>query len=405
MNNSNLVIILNYLKMKNQFIQAFIFAFAVVIAVGCQEDDTEIILPSEKKFVGSDKCASCHKTIYDEFKESGHPYKVMKVTGGKAPIIPFMASPQLPDGYTWNDITYTIGGYGWKMRFVDKNGYNITTTTGQWNPENNTRSAYNSTKPIGTEKYNCGSCHTTGWKSVADGGKPQDGLPGMDGEFFAGGVHCEACHGEGNVHTEARTAGVNVPSGLDVYTDKTNNACAKCHWRRFASNDLKQSTSGGWEMHRNQIEQLSTNSHNALTCVGCHNPHASTKHDDKAKGNGIKTDKTCTKCHSNTTKYAANMHYGASCTDCHMPPTVKNGINIHKYKGDAPNHNFKINTSETDVYLTKDAAGATWANADKKGTTLEFACYQCHKDADNVGGSASQKTRKQLTTKAITFHK
>lgn len=390
--------------MKKLLFPAFIFAVVLAIVIGCKKE-TEVVLPTAKEFVGSDKCASCHQTIYNEFKESGHPYKVMKITDGKAPTIPFMANPLLPDNYTWNDISYTIGGFGWKMRFIDKNGYTITSTTGQWNTENNTRSAYNSTKPIGTEKYTCGSCHTTGWKSIADGGIPQDGLPGMDGQFFTGGVHCEACHGEGNVHVAARDAKVDVPFGMDVSTDKTNNACGSCHWRRFASNDFKQSTSGGWEMHRNQIEQLSTNSHNALTCVGCHNPHASTKHDDKATGNGIKADKTCTQCHSNSTLFATNMHYGASCTDCHMPPTVKNGINIHKYKGDAPNHNFKINTSETAVYLTADAEDKLWANADKNGTTLEFVCYQCHQDVNGDGGIASQKTRAQLTTKAITFHK
>ncbi|MBA4408348.1 MAG: hypothetical protein C0397_02860 [Odoribacter sp.] len=390
---------------KSILILTFLFIVALIGLNSCQKDEDPIALPTTKALVGSDKCATCHKPIYDVFVESGHPYKVMKVVNGKQPAIPFMPTAIVPDGYTWNDITYTIGGFGWKMRFIDKNGFNITQVPGsQWNPGNNSRSVYNSTIPSGTEKYTCGNCHTTGWKSVKDGGKPQDGLPGMDGEFFVGGIHCEACHGEGNVHVAAQTAKVSVPSGLNVAVDKTTALCAKCHERRFATHDLKQQTSGGWEMHRSQVEQLSTNKHNTLTCIGCHDPHASTTKDELAKGNGIKTDKTCTKCHT-TSKFTTNMHYGATCVQCHMPQTVKNGISYTKYKGDAPNHNFKINTSATATYLTPDASNVVWANADKKGSTLDFVCYQCHKDADNVGGTNSMKSRAELATKAVTFHK
>jgi predicted CXXCH cytochrome family protein len=377
----------------------------VTVFTACNKDE-DVTLPSEKAFSGSDECKTCHATIFETFIESGHPYKLMKVQNGMKPIIPFMADPLLPDGYTWNKISYTIGGYGWKMRFVDENGYVITQVPGsQWNPGNNSRSIYNASVPNGTEKYTCGNCHTTGWKSVADGGARQDGLPGMDGEFVMGGVHCEACHGEGNVHIAAKKEGMTAPLGMDVKTDKSTDLCAKCHYRRWDKGDLKQQVSGGWEMHRNQVEQLSTNAHNSLTCVGCHDPHASTTKNSLAKGEGIKMGKNCTNCHSNTTKYSTSMHFSATCVQCHMPKTAKNGINYTKYKGDAPNHNFKINTSSTANYLTPDANSVLWANADKKGTTLEFVCYQCHKDENGVGGSNSIKTRQELTNKAITFHK
>ena len=44
-----------------------------------------------------------------------YPYD--SVTGG-------VTTP--PEGYTWDDITYVIGGYNWKARFIDTEGYNIT---------------------------------------------------------------------------------------------------------------------------------------------------------------------------------------------------------------------------------------------------------------------------------------
>ncbi len=375
-------------------------AIALILVLGIssctKEDDDGVVIPTEKAYAGSESCQKCHANHYATFMESGHPYKLQKVINGAQPTIPFAPTILTPAGYTWNDISYIIGGYGWKARFIDKNGYNITQVAGsQFNPGNLTQSVYNSATTIGTEKYTCGSCHTTGWKSIANGGTPQDGLSGMGGSFYKGGIHCEQCHGMGNVHAITKLK-------ADITVTNTTALCAQCHYRRFASSpqDYKQQTSGGWEMHRSQVEQLKTNKHNAtMTCNSCHNVHASTIKNKVAKGEGI--IKTCTACH---TTINANVHMGATCIDCHMPHTVKNGISYNKYMGDARNHNFKINTSATATYLTTDASG-TWANADGKGSTLDFACYSCHKDAAGIGGANSAKTMQELATKAVTFHK
>ncbi|MDO9260832.1 MAG: multiheme c-type cytochrome [Flavobacteriaceae bacterium] len=390
----------------------FSILLLLIFVVSCKDDDTiidpvvDVIVPDKFEFVGSQKCGECHKDHYDRFIESGHPYKLTKISG-KKPEIPYFFSfiePKLPIvnnvQLTWNDISYTIGGYGWKMRFIDKNGYNITGSTTQWNPENNSLTAYNATTPIGTEKYNCGSCHTTGWVSKANGGIPQDNLPGMDGQFFKGGVQCEGCHGMGNKHAVTK-------SKQHIELVKTDALCAKCHERRFAASpkDYRQQVSGTWEMHRSQVEQLRSNAHskNGMGCNSCHDAHSSTRHDAKAKGLGIKKD--CKSCHS-VPKYADRMHYSATCIDCHMPKTVKNGIEFNKYKGDAPNHNFKINIDPAAKYLTTDGITTTlWANLNGKGSTLDFACYSCHKDIDNVGGTASWRTMVELSVKAATFHK
>ncbi|MDP1623644.1 MAG: cytochrome c3 family protein [Bacteroidales bacterium] len=361
---------------------------------GCTKDDgDDVIVPTVKAFAGTESCKSCHSGIHSSYMESGHPYKLQKVSGAQ-PTIPFAPTILTPTGYTWNDLSYIIGGYGWKARFIDKNGYVITQVAGsQFNPGNLTQTIYNSAIPNGTEKYTCGRCHTTGWKSIADGGTPQDGLPGMDGNFFAGGVQCEQCHGMGNIHAVTKKKS-------DITLDKTTEACSQCHQRRKLNGDVKQQVSNGWEMHRSQVEQLLTNKHNlTLTCNSCHEVHSSTVKDDLAKGNGI--SKTCVSCHNTIN---ANVHNGATCIDCHMSKTVKNAISFNKYKGDAPNHNFKINTSATATYLTTDGSG-TWANLDGKGTTLDFACYSCHQDTAGVGGIYSKKTMQELATKAITFHK
>ena len=71
-------------------------------------------------FVGSEACQICHEDIYATFVKTGHPYKLNKVVDGQPPKYPFSKVPNPPAGYTWDDIAYVIGGYGWKARFIDK---------------------------------------------------------------------------------------------------------------------------------------------------------------------------------------------------------------------------------------------------------------------------------------------
>ena len=73
-------------------------------------------------FVGSDECQQCHEENYRDWSASGHPYKLMKGEEAKHRPIP------LPLGSTWDDISYVIGGYKWKSRYIDVDGYIITVT-------------------------------------------------------------------------------------------------------------------------------------------------------------------------------------------------------------------------------------------------------------------------------------
>ena len=77
-------------------------------------------------FVGSETCAECHEDLYAVFRQSGHPWKLTRVVNGEAPDFPFSDIPRPPDGYSWDDISYVIGGYNWQGRFVDQQGYIIT---------------------------------------------------------------------------------------------------------------------------------------------------------------------------------------------------------------------------------------------------------------------------------------
>nr|NIN34368.1 hypothetical protein [Gammaproteobacteria bacterium] len=77
-------------------------------------------------YVGSETCGECHEETYNTFMRSGHPFKLNKVVDGQPPEYPFTEVPEPPEGYTWDDILYVIGGYNWKARFIDKEGFIIT---------------------------------------------------------------------------------------------------------------------------------------------------------------------------------------------------------------------------------------------------------------------------------------
>ena len=95
-------------------------------------------------YVGSDVCSNCHDSHYARWVNSGHPYELIKIFDASPDLsFPFFAAfpndpVEPPLGYTWSDISYTIGGYGWKMRWIDSNGYIITgIDNNQYNFENN----------------------------------------------------------------------------------------------------------------------------------------------------------------------------------------------------------------------------------------------------------------------------
>jgi len=124
-------------------------------------------------YVGSDVCFDCHPTQWNDWTVSGHPYKLQKAEIAKQRPIP------LPEGISWDDVSYVIGGYKWKSRYVGADGYIITTVETDSGPVDGMNQYNNMTgewvdyHPGELKPYNCGSCHTTGFSPEGH----QDGLP------------------------------------------------------------------------------------------------------------------------------------------------------------------------------------------------------------------------------------
>ncbi len=327
-------------------------------------------------YVGSSKCQTCHSTIYDNVFKTGHPHKLKKVEGGP-PTYPENTSPGVPNpppDKTWDDISYVIGGYGWKARFMDKEGYILTGENNrQYNLANSNLgldagwSGYDAAKAP-RKPYTCGACHTTGWVATGETGPHQDDLPGIYGTWSEPGVTCEACHGPGSEH-------VADPSGVKPSKEER---CADCHSRGDVNAiDAK----GGLIRHHEQYEDLLASPHKQFACATCHDPHLSTKYDM----GGFKGDEnTCKVCHANI-EIKITQKANFECETCHMPYAVKSAVAITvEYDGgsvpvgDIRSHIFRIQKDPNWQMFTDDGKFVRLDDNGKAWLNLAYTCMRCH---------------------------
>ena len=406
--------------MKTRHLLTLIAAGVLLIAlVGCSDDDdcpvTEPPASTDAQFAGSTTCMGCHEAKYNEWVASGHPYKLTKING-VAPTESFPDhsfypndSVDPPNGLSWEDITYTIGGYGWKMRWIDENGWIVTSGAAedlvQYNFETQAWVTYHGgpdgDEP-GTKPYDCGKCHTTGWVANPDPtdlSGNQDGLPGMWGTFYAGGVHCEECHGKGSLHGDD-------PTNVHMLVDNSSAMCGRCHTR---DSENRIASSGDYIKHHEQYDEWLHSPHNAIGgpgCNDCHDPHASVAFDAETPGDGMLI--TCVDCHD-ATEYEVDHSGLPTCTDCHMPEAAKSATISsvdNPYDADVTSHIVAINTAavnRTDGMFTAEGDFVILVD-DKAKITLDFACYGCHKDDEGKGGSFSAQTLAELSDKAEGIH-
>jgi hypothetical protein len=274
------------------------------------EAGAEAVAFAPPTYVGGEACAECHQETFDVFTQSGHPYKLSKVVDGQPPEYPFTEVPSPPEGYTWDDVSYVIGGYNWKARFVDQDGYIITgdddatTQYNFYNPELDMGDNWVAYHAGEVEKpYNCGTCHTTGYSPEGN----QDGLPGLIGTWSEGGVWCEECHGPGSAH-------VDYPRSFSMEIERDGAACGDCHFRGAIE---EVDASGGFIKHHEQYEELFQSKHITVDCVVCHDPHEGVIQLRKADAQTTRTQ--CENCHSDEARNFKIEFHTTECIECHMP--------------------------------------------------------------------------------------
>jgi|GEM_PF-1199378 len=372
-------------------------------------------------YAGSARCRTCHAAIKPinlaEFDRSGHPWKIQRIdrskvvggvykpfpTGTNVDGIP-LAPEALAAGYSYTsadtNIAYMIGGFGWKARWMNKLGYiyegtkaqyNIGThhptlkNHGSYNPTNVSNRTFSMRDTVAQTGliYNCGGCHTTGWKPYVATTQPvrYNNLPGFDGTFLEFGVQCEACHGPGKAHADAPTAANIFKSGYSgTY------GCVACHARGLGTR-IPVKSGAKFLDHREQYDQMQFTKHRrsaTMTCTTCHDPHKSTMYD---RG-GLKTAGTqCTPCHTSKAVSITVVKSGVStpaphsCQDCHMPYIGNTAIEQNDNRSDQASHMWKINTTAVGKIPGMWPTGGTNVTIPADSVvahTLDFACLGCH---------------------------
>jgi cytochrome c554/c'-like protein len=332
---------------------ASLAAFVVPAAQAAQKPAPGAI--AKGHYVGSASCKDCHEDIYNRFIDSGHPFMLRK-----AEVLELAGFP-LPKGYTWDDMSYVIGGKTRVARYVDRQGYIVTTTkdgkplAAQYNLAKGTWSAYH---PGVKKPYDCGRCHTTGYKPSGH----QLGKPGIKGTWKLEGVQCEACHGPASRH-------VADPEKHKAKVDKSATACAKCHQHGedlFAAKTIP--AKGAFIRHHVQYNELLVSAHQELDCVACHDPHAK-------RSLSLRTP--CASCHEDIAKQYTKKSIHAKrligCHECHMAHTNDIAASPDSYVADVRPHLFRINTGAEYSMLTRNGKYA------KGELSVKEACLGCHK--------------------------
>lgn len=347
----------------------------LLAAIGCERKtitNTEIIKEvalSDAAYIGSAECGTCHAATYATFQETGHPFKLNEATDAQnAAYYPFTTVPNPPSGVAWADVDKVIGGFWWKARFIDHDGYIITGDDVQYNLVDGSWTAYHDGE---TKPYDCGPCHMTDYKSTGN----QEGKEGLVGTWAFNGVQCEECHGPGELHAS-------TPYDIGMVIDRSNEGCGKCHIRGDVS---EIPASGGFIKHHEQWNEMFTTKHSALQCVDCHDVHVGLHPLNPDRDMAIKIN--CENCHLDEAESFAltdieEHHAGAAgaptCISCHMARAAKSAVAAGTYEGDVRSHLFRINTS-VDAEMFNEAG--TLANG---YLTLEYTCLACHTTKDKA---------------------
>lgn len=335
------------------------------------------------EYVGSEACAECHTETFDIFAQSGHAWQLTPVVDGEAPDFPFSEVSDPPEGLTWDDISYVVGGFQHKARFLDQDGFLVTGPAAQYNLENELLDlgdewvAYHEGEEL---PYDCGACHTTGFSAQGT----QAGFPGIVGSFAFPGVQCEACHGPGSLH-------VNNPQAFQPAVDRDAAACLDCHVMGTAD---ELDVADGFIQHHDQYGDLFPGKHAILDCGDCHDPHSGVAQLVQA---GLPaTTTSCEECHfqqAQVVNVERHQRFSIECIECHMPRLIQSAVGIpEQFTGDVRTHNVVINAAQIEQF---DEDGEILPQIG-----LNFACRDCH-NADGFGPALSDE---ELIAGATGYH-
>lgn len=321
-----------------------------------------------KAYAGSEKCGSCHKKQYGEWKKTIHAWMIRPIAKGdlknaKGDLT--IENAPKPDQYDW---AYVIGGWYKEERYAfwDEKGNIISGEFEYTKPKNHYGIRKDKTGALERLDWfnECGYCHATGTNY-------------KDRSFIEFNIGCEACHGPSADHAKN-------PKKVKATIDRKSENCGRCHIRARMKDDLKkfnypinyelnkpETLMKGLETeaynkpgsfwpdeknanrHRQQYLDWTKGKHSGvdgLSCVSCHNPH---KGSMEYRTGQLKADERelCGSCHeqivANPKKHSGHRYEVASCAACHLPKTIASGsVGNHTFEAIPPSKTIQFGVDE-----------------------------------------------------------
>jgi hypothetical protein len=328
------------------------------------------------QFAGSDKCATCHKQVYDSFLTTGHfltsqqateqnikgsfqkgsnvfnyrPGLVVKMEKTDSGIYQVEYIDGVKKIARRFDITIGSGIHGqtylsWQDNELNQLPVSYLTSANSWaNSPGDVNHVYFD-RPINSR---CLECHTTYATQIPFHllNSPEQ----FNHKEILYGIGCEKCHGPGEKHVEYETENPNSTIGkfiinpADFSRQQSLDLCSLCHGGRIKS--IKPSfsfTSGdklsdyfridtlgnsSIDVHGNQYGLLSESKcfkMSTMTCLTCHSPH------NDERGDLALYSQRCMACHNEQQHTFCKVNADKStistnCIDCHMPKQVSKSI-------------------------------------------------------------------------------
>ncbi len=338
------------------------------------------------QYVGSTRCADCHKGYYDGWKETAHNKMIRKpvTEGPNRTVFADFGEKNPLRNFDLKDVKYVIG-HRWKQRFIGEVGGQEVVFPAEWSVQDKKWQPYEGksdwwypTHKDWTTRSNfklCAGCHSTGSDHDA-------------GTWVELNIACESCHGPGKTHA-AKPKLDNIVNPARLSTERwvggPLDVCLSCHqagkpdgdeyawpvgyqpgmelakyWHGFEPEAGKE-TAEFWPNGTGRTRTgskgntfpQSVMAHNGLQCSNCHESHGSLHRSMTFKA--ADSNALCLSCHGpgkqvgpdcktlDEHTHHAPLSTGSECIECHMPKTGSNSI-----KAEARNHTFNfISPAET----------------------------------------------------------
>ena len=367
-----------------------IFVLPVLLFLYCRQDWNGAYknLDPRVGYTGIADCRSCHDSIYQTYIHTGMgrsfdratPEKSDATYGPHARVYDeekdlyyfpyfedstlFVKEFRLENGDTVHQrvepVAYIVGsGQHTNSHIIDINGYTyqapITfyTQEGKWDLAPGFRTGENLrfSRALNSE---CLTCHN-------HFPKPVEGSLNKF-SYMPSGIECERCHGPGEIHSIARSAGKNVDTSRHadptivnprrLSRDLQMDLCQRCHLQGVAVLNEDKSfydyrpgmplsdvmnvflprftSSHERFIMASQADRLRLSpcyTQSEMSCITCHNPHEGVANADAAYYNAI-----CLDCHNKPRKIVCTAPMPEreaqedNCIFCHMPPSGSTDI-------------------------------------------------------------------------------